>query len=260
MILDFHTHCYPEQLAARAVSIVPPHLPAPAYDGTLSGLKKSMQLNGIDRSVVLHIANKPENTCRVNDWAIFCNQESNIFSFGSIHPLYDDFKREIARLKEAGIKGLKFHPCYQHYEINDSVAYRVYEEAAKAGMIILFHTGLDGIIPGNNASCDKFAAVIDDLKYEKIVGAHLGGSLMFKDAAEMIWGKNIYIDMSLSFRFLSGEFRARLKDTHDTEKLLFGSDGPWTTPKIDFAEINNFFSSEEKELIYYKNAVKLLEI
>jgi predicted TIM-barrel fold metal-dependent hydrolase len=259
MIIDFHMHCYTDKLAARAMSVLQGRA-EPFYDGTIKGLNESLKKTGIDAAVALNIANKPEHTQNVNDWAIAINREDGIYSFGSVHPFYADYKTEIERLKAAGIKGLKFHPYYQGYDVDDKAAYLVYEEAARQGMIMLFHVGLDILVPGQRGTSDKFARVIDDLKYDRIVAAHLGGSLTPQLAMQHIWGRDVYLDMSLSFRYLDDNQRQKLADTHGINKLLFGSDGPWAGPQPDFESIDAFFKAEEREKIYYANAANLLEL
>ena len=62
MVIDFHTHCFPDKLAERAVgqlSRVGGGL-MPYSDGTLDGLRRQMAQHNIDMSVVLNIATKPE--------------------------------------------------------------------------------------------------------------------------------------------------------------------------------------------------------
>lgn len=259
MLIDFHTHCYKDELATRAIEFGRKNGITPHFDGTILGLKNFMKAKKIDYAVVLNIANKPEHTINVNNWAIECSRQERIISFGSVHPFYKDYKDEIKRLYEAGIKGLKFHPNYQHYEVNDKSIYPVYEEAAKYGMVMLFHVGLDKM-PGEYGISPKFGQLIDDLKYDKIVGAHLGGCLTFDAAAEFVWGKNVYIDVSLSFRFLTPQLKEKLKQTHDISKILYGSDAPWATIEEDLKQINELFDKQEQEQIYYKNACRLLDI
>ena len=60
MIIDFHTHIFPDKIAAGVISQlssaggITPHT-----DGTLAGLKKSMKDGGIDASVVLPVPDGP---------------------------------------------------------------------------------------------------------------------------------------------------------------------------------------------------------
>jgi len=259
MIFDFHTHVYPPTHAAKAMSIVPKGSPfGPFYDGTLEGLIASMKRCGIDKALTLHIANQPAFVEKVNDWAIFCNSMPNIYAFGSIHPLYVDYKSELKRLKAHGIKGLKFHPYYQHFDVDDRAVYPVYEAAASEGMIMLFHTGSDSRNLGDYAMPQKFARFCEDFQSAKIVGAHLGGMWAYDEAFDLMLGKNMYLDTSFAFRYLNENQKKRLLDTHDHKKILFGTDAPWVDANDDIAQLEKYLTGESRDLIFYDNAMRLL--
>ena len=71
MIVDFHTHCFPDALAPRAMAMLEGNagMKAP-LDGTVAALVTSMERAGVDRSVMLQIATKPSQNHTVNTWAI----------------------------------------------------------------------------------------------------------------------------------------------------------------------------------------------
>jgi hypothetical protein len=59
MIIDFHTHCFPDAIAEKALPLVAEKGGVtPASDGKISGLLASMKQFGIDYSVILQIATK----------------------------------------------------------------------------------------------------------------------------------------------------------------------------------------------------------
>ncbi|MBR5314982.1 MAG: hypothetical protein IKU45_06185, partial [Clostridia bacterium] len=71
MIIDFHTHCFPDALAAKAIPKLS-HAAGgllPCTDGTLSGLRASMQDCGVDISVVMNISTNADQMRKVNDFA-----------------------------------------------------------------------------------------------------------------------------------------------------------------------------------------------
>ena len=261
MIIDFHTHCYTPEHAQKALALIPKGSQfGPFYDGTLDGLKKSMQKNGVDASLTLHIANQPEYVQKVNDWAVYCNSQDGIYAFGSLHPKFKDYKSEIARLKKCGIKGLKFHPYFQYFDVDDKAMYPIYEAAASEGMAMLFHAGTDIRIIGDYCMPQRFARFCNDFKGAKIVGAHLGGMLAWDEAFDLLLGKDVYLDTSFAFRFLTENQRKRLLDCHDPRLILFGTDGPWVDSKDDLDILKRYISGDSADLILYKNAKGLLEI
>ena len=117
MIIDFHTHAFPEQIAHKAMETLS-HASGglkPQTDGTISSLKEEMKRDGVDISVVHSIATNPKQQKNVNDFAISVNKEPNLYAFGSVHPHSPDALEELERIKEAGIKGVKLHPDFQKF-------------------------------------------------------------------------------------------------------------------------------------------------
>lgn len=263
MIIDFHTHCFNDFLAPRAMkslaakSLYPPH-----YDGTLAGLKASMSEAGIDISVILNIATAPYQCEKVNDWAIASNKEEGIISFGSLHPDFENWKSELKRLKDAGVKGIKFHPDFQGFFVGDKKAYELYEKIAENDLITVFHCGHD-LVPRKEYMCEPkaFARVVRDFAGAKIVGAHLGGQDMWDDVFNYVAPLDVYVDTSFGFKLLSSEEINRFIELHGEDKILFGTDTPWQKQAVEVAEMRSFISDKNLlEKIFSKNAKTLLGI
>lgn len=263
MIIDFHTHCFKEELAPKAManlaknSLYPPH-----FDGTLKGLKQSMAEAEIDISVICNIATNAHQNVKVNDWAIESDRETGIVSFGSIHPQFADYRAEIKRLKAAGIKGIKFHPDYQDFFINDRSVYPIFEEIAALDMIMLFHCGCDLVLRAPyHCPPELFSKFIDDFKGAKIVGAHLGGQAMWDEVFKHIAGKDVYLDTSFGFKFMSAEQIDRFVSMHDNDKILFATDTPWQRQAVEVREMRSFINDDKLlEKIFFRNAQRLLSI
>ena len=123
MIVDIHTHVFPDEIASRAIdSLIGDSHTRPFCDGTLAGLLKSRKQAGIDCCVVLPVATSPRQVLHMNDRAIQTNnlyRETGILSFGGMHPDTPDWKQELSRLARAGIKGIKLHPVFQKANLDD---------------------------------------------------------------------------------------------------------------------------------------------
>ena len=258
MVVDFHTHCYKPLLAKKATSLIPPGSPyGPYYDGTVDGLLDSMAKTGIDYSVVQNIANSPTSVKAVNDFAIELLGYDKLIPFGSVHPDYDDIEGEIKRLKEHGIKGLKFHPYYQHCELTSKAAYKAYEKGAKHDMVMLFHGGHDLMVPGDNSNPRLLRQISDDFKGAKLVFAHLGGWDLWDECFKLLIGQDVYLDTSFAFMFLSQEQIDFVLNNHDPKRLLFGTDGPWTDAKKEL-KCTRQLATPYLDDILYGNAFRLL--
>ena len=126
MIIDFHTHAFPDDLAEKAVSgLGYDSKLKPSYDGTIDGLLKSMDEAGIEKSVVLNIATKPSQAENIINWCLKVRSE-RIIPFASIHPDNGNFPVIISRIKNEGIRGIKLHPMYQDFYADEERLFPVY--------------------------------------------------------------------------------------------------------------------------------------
>jgi len=163
MIIDFHTHVFPDQLAARALAALTgtgtnPYIPV--HDCTVAGLLETMDNWSIDASVVLPVVTKATQVTKTNEWAAsICSDR--IVSFGGIYPNSDDYKKDIDHAVELGLKGLKFHAEYQDFLVDDDRMLKVYDYALSKGLILLHHAGFDpDFLPPFNSSPKQFARVV----------------------------------------------------------------------------------------------------
>lgn len=262
MIIDFHVHCFTDELAAKAV----PQLAKGAnitarLDGTISSLKESMKKAGVDKSVVLSIATKPSQTEKINNWTAFIEDDS-IIGFGSIHPENENWKEILSRLKKNGIKGIKLHPDYQKFFVDDKKMYPIYEWAVELGLIILFHAGVDiGLPDPCHATPERLRRVIDTFPEGKFVAAHMGGFSCWDEVEKHLVGTEIYFDTSYSLNFMDAEQVRRIINNHGYEKILFATDSPWGDQSEEVEKIREFsFGDEIESAILGLNARKLLEI
>lgn len=118
MLIDTHTHCFPDALAPRAIDSLSGESKQLAHtDGTLSGLISSMDEYGVDKSFVLNIATNPRQQDNVNKFAVAINNyNGRIVSFGSINPDCPDKKAAAKQIKESGLYGIKLHPDFMGHD------------------------------------------------------------------------------------------------------------------------------------------------
>lgn len=263
MIIDFHTHVFPDDLAEKALSTLLANihnLYTPVSNATLSSLVKNMDEWNIDISVVQPVITKPSQMQKTNEWASsICSDR--IISFGGIHPQTDNYKRDIDFVVGLGLKGLKFHPEYQDFEIDDPKMLKIYDYALSQGLIILHHAGVDPGMPmPYKSSPRQFANIADAMQGGVIVAAHFGGHAQWDDVEEHLAGKNIYLDTSMGFEYFSTEQFLRIVQKHGADKVLFASDAPWSNAKTEIAHIKALpISENEKENILGGNAKRLLK-
>ncbi len=278
MVIDFHTHIFPERIANKAISELEIKGSMKAsFDGTYLGLLKDMQRNGIDYSITLPVITNPKNTISINNESIRINtltKENNIIAFGGMHPDYDNYKEEIKRLSEANIKGIKLHPVYQNCNIDDIRYINIINEAFKYDMIVVVHAGLDPGFPNDmHSSINNVISLLKKINKGKIVLAHLGALYEWDKVNELLAGKfDCYLDLAMTIGQVSnldGTYSDLIKDNllidiinkHGSDKILFASDNPWMNTKdmkYEFDKLN--LSNDDKDKILYKNAYRILNL
>ena len=176
MIIDFHTHMFPDKIAARTIDFLSKTGGDmnPFTDGTWKGLKESTKQAGIDHSIVLPIATRPGQFHTINEFATHF-QEGTLISFGSLHPESENYKEELKQIQDMGMKGIKLHPDYQDTYFNDIRYKRIISYATELGLIISVHAGQDPKCP-DNIHCTPAMAeeVLNEVEPEKLVLAHMG--------------------------------------------------------------------------------------
>lgn len=260
MVIDFHVHGFKDELAPRAIATLSEASGLqPSTDGTVSGIEASMKKANIDKSVVLSIATKPQQTQKITQWSSMIQSDS-IIAFGSIHPDSDNWKNELSEICASGIKGIKFHPEYQKFFIDDPKIYPVYYRAAELGLIMIFHAGADvGFQPPYHCMPDRMKHMVRDFKGAKIVAAHMGGYDRWNEVEEYLVGEELYFDTSFSMPRLKEDQFMRMVKNHGYKRLLFGTDSPWGDQTEDLALIKNVkLPPEEMRAILGGNAAKLL--
>lgn len=261
MIIDFHTHAFPQRIAEKAIGSLAYASGGliPQTDGTLPSLKAEMQNDGVDISVVLGIATNPGQQKNVNNFAAEIDKEECFVGFGSVHPDAPDIFDELDRIKALGLKGVKMHPEYQNFFVDDERMKPVYKKISQLGLITIFHAGLDC---GFN---EPFHCMPENLERAlkwfdaPVVAAHWGGSGCAKEVVQRLAGKDIWFDLSFGYGTMPKSFAQEIVEAHTPDRLLFGSDMPWHRPDWEMHLVESLdISAEDKEKIYFKNAAKLL--
>jgi predicted TIM-barrel fold metal-dependent hydrolase len=260
MIIDFHTHCFPDNIASGAVASLAAKAGIPAMsDGTVEGIRSSMKAAGIDKSVVLSIATKPNQCGKITGWSSLV-QDDGIIAFGSVHPDFECWRDELARMKEAGLKGIKFHPDYQDFFADDKKMYAIYEKAAEMDFVIVFHAGVDiGFPEPYHCMPERMRRVVKAFPGAKFVAAHMGGYASWDDVERFLVGEDIFLDTSYSLHKMDREQFIRIVSQHGHEKILFGTDSPWGDQSTELERLRNIGLPEDvRDAILGGNAAKLL--
>ena len=260
MIIDFHMHCFPDKVAEKAIpKLAKISALENQTNGTYADTLEKMKLWGVDKGVLLHIATNAHQQTSVNNFAAQVNGEKTL-SFGSVHWQAENALEELDRIWELGLRGIKLHPDYQGFNVNDKALYPIYDKIAQMGLICVFHAGFDPVSP-QHVYCppDQARRLHRQFPKLKMVLAHMGGSMRWDEAEQYLMGENIYLDTSFCAGNLPTEQCQKMIRKHGSEKILYGSDCPWMNGAKNIAYINNLdISAADKDNIFYKNAQRLL--
>lgn len=284
-IIDFHTHAFPDKIAGKTIELLSKKGGIPAHtDGTVEGLRMVLAEAGISLGVVLPVVTRPEQFETITRFAVQINEDSvlqegaeavgvegkgvqnpqekqtDLLSFGGIHPDTPDYKKELKTLADLGFRGVKIHPDYQGVYFDDIRYMRIIEYASELGLIVITHAGIDIGFPETVRCTPKRALkVLREIKPEKLVLAHCGGWRLWDEVLGTLAGEPVYMDTAYSMGHISDELFVKLCRTHGTDKILFATDCPWGNPKKDLETFLTMpLSKEEQELILHRNAEKLL--
>ena len=207
MIIDFHTHVYPDKIAEKTIKALGEvAVVKPNTDGTVNGLIESMQSAGIDKSVILPVNTRAGQFDTITKFAKHINDTyDNLISFGGIHPDDENIAEKLRTLKDNGFKGIKLHPDYTETFIDDERYIRIVAEAKKLGLLVITHAGKDPAYSVIHCPPDrgvKMLSKVNELVPSEepfFIFAHLGGVRELSDVEKYLVGQNCYIDISCSF-------------------------------------------------------------
>ena len=281
MMIDMHTHIFPEKISAAVVEKLS-HTSRTKYfsDGTLNGLKLSMDAAQIDFSVILPVATNTSQVEKINASAAALNEKffgEGIISFGCIHPDYTNYRDELRRVKNYGLKGIKIHPVYQDKNLDDIKFLHILDCAAENDLIVVTHAGLDIGFPGViRCSPQMIRRVVDTVGNFKFVAAHMGGWKNWNEVTEILSDTKIFIDTSFStgkiiprddfvwrdddLKLLDAAQFVNFVKIFGADRILFGTDSPWTNQRSSIDFIKNLpLTDADKNKILGLNAQRLLE-
>lgn len=268
MVIDFHTHIFPDAIAARTIAALEQECDCKACtDGTLDGLLASMEESAIDTSIVLPVVTRPEQFKSVNRFAQQLNETyekasgiPRIISFGGIHPAMENYKDGLKEIASMGLKGIKLHPDYQKMFFDDIRHMRLIDYASELGLIVSVHAGLDIGLPDPIHCMPAMARKLIDIVHpDKLVLAHFGGMECWDEVEQNLIGQDVYLDTAFMLGFIDQEQFKRMMSKHDVNKVLFATDSPWGGQAESISQLKQMnLEDEVNQKLLWKNATELL--
>jgi len=263
--IDFHTHIFPDKIAKQTMDALTAESGdyRPHTDGTLQGLLDSMKRASISASVVANIATKPSHMYPILE---YCKEirSNSIHPLVSFHPSNspEEVEEMLGQAQREKIRGVKLHPLYQNFNIDDKWMYGFYELIASCGLFVVFHTGNNAASPGKTqADVERIKKIADWFKDLTIVCTHVGGWKQWERINCLSNCENVHTETSLALNEVSDEQFIRLISCFDEDRVLFGSDSPWTDQQEMLKRtVQLNISDARKEKLLFKNAAALLRL
>ena len=259
-IIDAHAHIYPEKIAAKATSTIGVfydiEMEMPA--GTPERLLQDGRAAGISRFVVHSVATTAHQVRSIND---FIKRELDLHpEFIGFITLHQDLSEEevfaeVDWAVENGFRGIKLHPDFQKFNIDDPTAEKFYR-AAEGRLPILLHMGDD-----RYEYSKPYRLVNIAKRYPKVnfIAAHFGGYRCWDDAPIYKGLDNVYFDTCSSLPFISAERASELIDTFGADRFFFATDFPMWDAVGELERFNKIpLSDKEREQIFSGNIKRLL--
>ena len=268
MLIDFHTHTFPDKIAEKTIALLNQKIKDnlgyyldPITDGTVSCLDRVMDSEGVNMSVVLPIATKPTETNTINA-ASAGIRNKRMISFATIHPQNEDKAAMLQRIKDMGFVGIKIHPDYQDCYVDSKENIEILQLCEQLGLYTVIHAGIDGgFPPPHHALPERIKNTLNYISGKYLIAAHLGGFMCWDDVEKYLVGTDVYLDTSMTAGYIQPEQLRRIIINHGSHKILFASDAPWNSPKqIEILLDSLCLDDSDLQRIKWQNAAGILNL
>jgi predicted TIM-barrel fold metal-dependent hydrolase len=274
-IIDFHTHNFPDAVAPLAIASMSKKLEdrlSPFGNGTLANQLADMDRFGIAKSVVCPVATNPRQFRPILNYAKACRDgdfgeaaATRLVQLCSVHPDDPDFAAHLKEIADNGFKGIKIHPYYQEFFLDDPARVPFFKAARDCGLIVIAHCGLDIGYPDSPMSCGpkQIAGLMRNVPDLTFVAGHLGGCGGNPPHAvdELLEFPGCYADTAVIAVCWDDPESQRVMAEWPAERLVFGTDYFWSDTQrlIDWVRWHRP-QTQDLEKIFAGNAKRLLGI
>ena len=240
-IIDAHAHIFPGKIAQRASGSIGKFYDLPMrYTGYPHELVESGDAIGVTTYLVCSTATRPEQVESINNFIQEkCEAYPQFFGFATLHPDLENWEFELQRVIDLGLHGIKLHPDFQEFYIDDPKNLPMYRGIAQAGLPILFHMGDE---PYDFSQPRRLSKVLDQVPGLRCIAAHFGGWQRWEESYDCLADyPQASVDTCSSLKWLTREQVLRFLDRFGEERFFFGTDFPMWDHR---AELGRFLALE----------------
>lgn len=261
-IINAHAHIYPDKIAAKATETIgvfydiKMQMPA----GTPERLLVDGAEIGTSRYVVHSVATTAHQVRSINEFILReVKAHPEFIGFITLHQdlTEEEVSSEVDWAVANGLRGIKLHPDFQKFNIDDECAEKFYR-AASGKLPILFHVGDDRY---DFSSPERLVRMAEKYPELNFIAAHFGGYRCWDKVSVYKGLSNVYFDTCSSLPFISAEKAREIIDMFGADKFFFATDFPMWDSKREMERFNQItLTKEEREMILSGNIKRLLGV
>jgi len=257
-IFDVHVHIFPDGIAEKAVSAIGNFYENfnMECDGRLETAIREMDAAGITRCAAHSVATTAHQVDSINAFVMEAHRRypERILPFAAMHPALADARATAEAVIAAGFRGVKLHPEIQGFRID---APEVLDMLApfEGRLPILCHCG---DYRYDNSSPARLKNVLRAFPKLTLICAHLGGWTVWREAARLMTGEDIYVDTSSALFALTPKEATDIIRGYGVERALYGTDYPMWGPVGELRRFDRLeLTDAEREQILWTNHLRL---
>jgi predicted TIM-barrel fold metal-dependent hydrolase len=247
LLIDCHSHvwAYPGHLSDEFVNEANALSRGHRLDLNIPPEKHFKAMAGVDKAIVFGLRAHHSGLSVPNEYVADYAQShpEKIIGFGAIDPAVDPIEQTLDEILRLKLRGVKLGPIYQNIHPTDPRMLEVYRFCQSHRLPILIHQGTTFVRTGPL----KYALpiLLEDVAIEfpelRMIIAHLGHPWIAETLVLIRKHPHLYSDIS-ALHYRPWQFYNALimaKEYGVLNKLLFGSDYPFTTPEAQIDGLRN---------------------
>ena len=253
-VADAHTHIYKPKIADKASAAIGDFYEQPMNEPTPVGqslLRNGTQV-GCENYLVCSAATTVDQVDSINRFiAEECAQAPSFVGLGTAHPDVQDPDALVQQLLDLGLYGIKLHPDFQRFYIDDARMMPTYRAIGEVGLAVMFHVGDERY---DYSAPEGVLRVLERYPDLRVHAAHFGCCRIWKRRPIVLAGAPVVYDTSSMLAWASIDEALELVDALGVNKLMWGTDFPmWGHAD----EMERFLalglSPEDNQAILYDN-------
>ena len=247
MLVDCHTHIwsYPGHLSDEFVREANARSRGFPLDLNITPERHFQAVAGVDKAIVFGLRAARSGlrvpNAYVAEYAAL--HRDKIIGFGAVDPATDDILATLDEIVRLGLRGVKLGPIYHHVSPSDPRMLEIYAFCQRSHLPVMIHQGTTFVrtAPLQYAlpiQLDDIAVRFPELR---MIVAHMGHPWINETLVVIRKHPHLYADIS-ALHYRPWQFYNALiaaKEYGVLDKLLFGSDFPFTTPEAQIDGLRN---------------------